>query len=115
MYAVACKDPDMLALWRALIILYEHTDHPEKGLELSINLKDHGVFDLLRRQLPGGGSGGRFVCVVRKQIIALCEIDTTKAVQLMIDCTQELSVGVLSLGATCSHLAVISTSYFVLF
>ncbi len=91
MFTVASEDPDMHALWRALIVLYEHADHPEKGLELSINLKDHEVFNLLRRQLPGA-HGGRFGSVVRKQIIALCEIDTPKALLLFIDCMQELPV-----------------------
>ncbi|KAH9284362.1 Vacuolar protein sorting-associated protein 41 -like protein [Echinococcus granulosus] len=87
------KDPDMNALWRALIILYENAGEPEQALEISIRLKDSRTFDFLRRHLlPEGRASSRFGAVVRKQLIPLCQIDITRAVLLMIDCMRELPV-----------------------
>lgn len=83
----------MHALFRSLILLYGSSDEPEKGLEFSIKLKDMGVFDLLRRHLlPQDQTDGRFSAVVRQQIIPLCQIDTLRAISLMIDCMQDLPV-----------------------
>lgn len=85
----------MLALFRALILLYENSNQPEKGLEISIRLKDVGAFDLLRRHLlPQDQTAGRFRTVARRQIISLCQIDTIQAISLMIDCIQELPVSI---------------------
>ncbi|KAL5109176.1 hypothetical protein TcWFU_007203 [Taenia crassiceps] len=87
------QDPDTTALWRALIILYEGSGEPEKVLEISIVLKDAGVFDFLRRNLlPEGQASDRLGAEVRKQLIPLCQLDITRAVLLMIDCMQELPV-----------------------
>ncbi|KAL5971013.1 hypothetical protein TSMEX_001320 [Taenia solium] len=87
------QDPDTNALWRALIILYENAGEPEKALEISIMLKDAGVFDFLRRHLlPEGQASDRFAAEVRKQLLPLCQIDITRAVLLMIDCMRELPV-----------------------
>lgn len=87
------QDPDTNALWRALIILYEGAGEPEKTLEISIMLKDAGVFDFLRRHLlPEGQASDRFGAEVRKHFIPLCQIDITRAVLLTIDCMRELPV-----------------------
>ncbi|VDM22502.1 unnamed protein product [Hydatigera taeniaeformis] len=87
------QDPDKSALWRALIILYEHVGEPQKVLEISIMLKDAGIFDFLRRHLlPAGQASDHFAAEVRKQLLPLCQIDITRAVLLMIDCMQEIPV-----------------------
>ena len=92
-FTIAAQDPDMLALWRALVILYENAGQPEKSLEILIGLKESSVFILLRRyMLAEDLSGGRFGVVVRKYLIPLCQIDNVNAVSLMIDCMRELPV-----------------------
>ncbi|VDO03843.1 unnamed protein product [Rodentolepis nana] len=92
-FAIAKQDQDVHALFRSLILLYENSDVPEKGLEFSIKLRDLGVFDLLRRHLlPQDQTNGRFSTVVRRQIIPLFQIDTPRATSLMIDCIHELPV-----------------------
>ncbi|KAM3184330.1 hypothetical protein ACTXT7_008581 [Hymenolepis weldensis] len=92
-FAIVNQNQDVHALFRSLILLYGSSDEPEKGLEFSIKLKDTGVFDLLRRHLlPQDQTDGRFSAVVRQQIIPLCQIDTLRAISLMIDCMQELPV-----------------------
>ncbi|VDD81854.1 unnamed protein product [Mesocestoides corti] len=90
-FTTASQDPEMHALWRALVVLYENVGLPEKGLEISIKLKDPDVYDLLQRQLPGT-QGGCFGSIVRKNIVALFEIDIQRALVLMIDCLRELPV-----------------------
>ncbi|BHF72807.1 Vacuolar protein sorting-associated protein 41 [Sparganum proliferum] len=88
---VAKENPDMCALWNALIILYEYSSCPEKGLELSIQLRNHSMFDLLRLRLPGA-DGSRFGAVVRQNLIALFEMDVQKTISLLLECMREFPV-----------------------
>ena len=114
----------MLALWRALVLLYESAGQPAKSLEILIGLKDPSVFSLLRRHLlaeepsgsgsssssSGGGGGGAFGLLVRKRFLPLCQIDNSKAVALMIDCMRELPVGPLSPVSSMAFFSLINLS-----
>ncbi|VDL89942.1 unnamed protein product [Schistocephalus solidus] len=87
-YVVAKENPDMCALWNALIVLYEYSECPEKGLELSVQLRNSSMFDLLRLRLPGA-DGSRYGAVVRQNLITMFEMDAQKTIGLLLDCMRE--------------------------